>query len=130
MTIPAAPVNPWMKRSNIKIPILVVKASASDATTYIPRLNINGFFLPLISLRGPNISCPVARPIRHVVRLICTSDAVVLKSSATTGSAGRYMSIDIGPIAVNAPSSMTIQYLLSLLLFIYVFMSAAFFIIL
>src|SRR3569833_1880624 len=58
---------------------------------------------PHMSLTGPAMICPAARPTRHAVSVSCTSEAPAPRSWVSFGRAGRYMSIDSGPIALSAP---------------------------
>src|SRR5581483_10384442 len=48
-------------------------------------------------------SCPTARPRRYAESVCCTRAALTLKSVASVGSAGRYMSMASGPIAITSP---------------------------
>ena len=65
---------------------------------------ISGVRRPRTSLSGPAITCPTATPMRHAVRVSCTWPVRCSSSSpAMAGSAGRYMSIERGPIADSAP---------------------------
>ncbi|MNJ66146.1 hypothetical protein D3C77_621980 [compost metagenome] len=64
---------------------------------------MSGLRLPKTSLSGPAINCPSASPSRHAVRVNCAIDAVVFKSSASLGNAGRYISSERGPNADNEP---------------------------
>src|SRR3954454_13750421 len=59
------------------------------------------------SLNGPTTSWPSARPATHAVSVSCTCAALACKRAAISGNAGRYMSIDSGPIAFTAPSTTT-----------------------
>src|SRR5699024_2401288 len=69
----------------------------------------SGLLLPLISLNGPKTSWPPASPSRQAVKLNWASEAVVFRSTANSGSAGKYMSIDNGPNAVSDPNIRTIH---------------------
>ena len=62
---------------------------------------------PNASDSGPMTSWPSARPASVPVSVSCTAAAVVAKSSVIAGSAGRYMSMVNGPIAMSEPSSTT-----------------------
>ena len=61
---------------------------------------------PTLSLSGPTMSWPSAKPIIVPVRVSWIAAAVVWKSCCSTGNAGRYRSIVKGPSAVSAPSRM------------------------
>src|SRR5215207_1887363 len=52
-------------------------------------------------------SWPRARPVTHAVNVSCTTEALASNSCASSGNAGRYMSIDSGPIAITDPSTRT-----------------------
>src|SRR5512132_3476216 len=58
---------------------------------------------PRRSLSGPNSSCPSASPATQAVSVSWTADALVGSARAISGNAGRYMSIDSGPIALTDP---------------------------
>ena len=58
---------------------------------------------PSRSLSGPNTSCPSASPATHAVSVSWTDDALVSSARVISGNAGRYMSIDSGPIALTEP---------------------------
>src|SRR5678815_4990015 len=63
-----------------------------------------GFFLPKRSSNGPYNNCPKEIPIKKLDNESVTSATVVCKPLAMSGNAGRYMSIEKGPIAVSKPS--------------------------
>src|SRR3954452_18422934 len=60
---------------------------------------------PRRSLSGPNSSWPSASPATQAVSVSWTADALVFIARAISGNAGRYMSIDSGPIALTDPST-------------------------
>ena len=60
---------------------------------------INGSRRPKRSLSGPISNWPSARPATHAVNVSCTCEALASSPRAISGNAGRYMSIDSGPIA-------------------------------
>src|SRR4051812_27964600 len=60
---------------------------------------------PSRSLSGPKKSCPSASPATQAVSVSWTADALVFSARAISGNAGRYMSIDSGPIALTDPST-------------------------
>ena len=64
----------------------------------------NGFFLPNFSNRGPYTNCPTEMPIKKLDNDNITCSTDVYKLTAIAGNAGRYMSIENGPIAVSKPS--------------------------
>src|SRR3954452_20075231 len=68
---------------------------------------ISGSRRPIRSLSGPTTSWPSASPATHAVSVSCTCDAPEPSVRAIWGNAGRYMSIDNGPIALTAPSTTT-----------------------
>src|SRR5699024_8026544 len=96
-TTPAAAVKPCTKRAAINVVILGAKAQSTDASAKREVAINKGFLLPWPSLIGPMTTCPIARPRRHEVRLDCTIVALVPRSSAMPGNAGRYISILSGP---------------------------------
>jgi len=49
----------------------------------------------------------LAKPATQAVRVSCTCAALVCRSRAISGKAGRYMSIESGPIALTSPSTTT-----------------------
>src|SRR5690625_1886738 len=112
ITIPAAPVNPCTNRKNTNNQIFGLNAHKTDEIPYKINVNVNGLRRPCTSLNGPKTSCPAPKPIKQVVILNCASEAVVCISFATSGKAGKYMSIDNGPKAVNDPKINTISHLL------------------
>jgi hypothetical protein len=67
------------------------------------RPTYNGFFLPYLSNRGPYISCPKEMPIKKEERESITEDTGVFKSFAMVGKAGKYISIESGPMELNNP---------------------------
>src|SRR3954469_11957317 len=60
---------------------------------------------PSRSLSGPNSNWPSASPATQAVSVSWTADALVSSARAISGNAGRYMSIDSGPIALTDPST-------------------------
>ncbi len=65
---------------------------------------ISGVRRPSRSLSGPISNWPSASPATHAVSVSWTGDALVSqRSRAISGNAGRYMSIDSGPIALTEP---------------------------
>ena len=65
---------------------------------------MSGFFRPLMSLFGPIKICPIAKPISVAVKLNCTSDALVFSLLAISGRAGKYKSVQSGPMAAKQPN--------------------------
>ena len=68
---------------------------------------ISGTRRPKRSLSGPISSWPSASPVTHAVSVSWTTEALAPNSRASSGKAGRYMSIDSGPIAITDPSTIT-----------------------
>lgn len=64
-----------------------------------------GRLRPHLSLIGPTASCPSAMPVRQAVRVSWAVAAEVCSAPVTSGSAGRYMSMDSGGTAVSPPST-------------------------
>src|SRR5262245_50352348 len=78
-----------------------------------------GFFLPKRSSSGPYNNCPKEMPMKKLDNERVTSATLVCKPFAMSGNAGRYISIENGPIAVSKPSIvMSWNLLLLRLLFI------------
>ena len=50
---------------------------------------VSGVFRPNLSLIGPIISWPIARPAIEVVIVSCVAEILVLNHSVMAGSAGR-----------------------------------------
>jgi hypothetical protein len=68
---------------------------------------ISGARRPTASETGPISNWPSARPASVPVSVSWTAAAVVCRSSVMVGSAGRYMSMVSGPIAMRIPSTPT-----------------------
>ena len=56
---------------------------------------------PYLSLMGPRMNWPMARPAMPVVSPSCTVDTEQLKNFIISGSAGTYMSLTKEPKALN-----------------------------
>ena len=63
-----------------------------------------GFFLPKRSSNGPYNNCPKEIPIKKLDNESVTCATVVCRPLAMSGNAGRYISIENGPIAVSKPN--------------------------
>ena len=72
----------------------------------------------MLSLMGPNMSWPMARPAILDERPSCTMEADVPKYSAIDGRVGRYMSVTKGPKAVSIPRNMRMNILLFFSIFV------------
>src|SRR4051812_16841846 len=99
----------------MRILIFGAKTQSKEDTAYSPRAICSGLFLPLLSLIGPTNNCPTAIPNKQAVRLSCAAEEVVLSSFVRLGKAGRYISMDNGPMAVIEPKINASQSLLDVL---------------
>ncbi len=63
-----------------------------------------GFFLPKRSSNGPYNNCPAAIPMKKLDNDNVTCATVVCKPFAISGNAGKYISMEKGPIAERKPS--------------------------
>lgn len=70
---------------------------------------IRGSLRPHLSLKGPKISCPNAKPSIEKVKPICTIETLVLKKTCMEGKLGKYISVTNGPKAVNIPKKTKIN---------------------
>ena len=104
-TPPDAP-SPWMSRSATNIVILVENIQSAEDIANNTSVAMSGTFRPYLSLSGPMMSWPMARPSMLVVRPSCTCEVDALNDSVIDGSAGRYMSVTNGANAVSAASMM------------------------
>ena len=77
--------------------------SVAPIKTSIP-MN-SGFLRPHKSLSGPARICPSAIPSVVIVSVIWMRDVDTPKSACTSGSAGRYISVESGAIAVMIPKN-------------------------
>jgi hypothetical protein len=62
-----------------------------------------GFFLPNRSSNGPYNNCPAEIPIKKLDSDSVTRATVVCRFFAISGKAGKYISIEKGPMAVSIP---------------------------
>ena len=67
----------------------------------------SGRLRPYLSLMGPKMSWPSARPIMLNDKPICTIEIDVSKKSTIDGRLGRYMSVTKGPNADIKPKNMS-----------------------
>src|SRR5918999_5345428 len=104
ITIPPAPVKPWISRAITSTARLGVRAVATPASTQTAALTINGPRRPSRSESGPVTSCPNARPTRNVVKVSCTPLASVSRATAIAGNPGRYRSVANGASAASRAS--------------------------
>ena len=99
-TPPDAP-SPWMSRKATNIVILVENIQSAEDIANNTSVAMSGTFRPYLSLSGPMMSWPMARPSMLVVRPSCTCEVDALNDSVIDGSAGRYMSVTNGANAVR-----------------------------
>src|ERR1700689_1532654 len=78
-------------------------AQPTDASRYKNNPAYKGFFLPKRSSNGPYNNCPNEMPIKKLDSDKETCAIVVCRSKAIAGKAGRYMSIEKGPMAESKP---------------------------
>jgi hypothetical protein len=74
-----------------------------DATRYAHKPMYKGFFLPNLSSMGPYNNCPTEMPMKKLDKERVTCATVECRLSAIAGNAGRYISIENGPIAESNP---------------------------
>ena len=103
-TPPAAAPAPMSTRAIDSVPRVGARAANTLAATCRAVTASSGMRRPTLSLSGPTMSWPSAKPIMVPVRVSWIAAAEVWKSASSTGKAGRYRSIVNGPRAVNAPS--------------------------
>ncbi len=89
ITIPPEAAIPCNRRNASKRKTFGEMTHRTVETTKATRERRRSLFRPYLSLSGPTKSCPSASPSILIVRLICTSDGVVLKKSASDGNAGK-----------------------------------------
>ena len=109
ITIPLAPAKPAKKRKKRKRYIFCASTQPSVAPTKTSIPIRRGLRRPKRSLNGPARICPSAMPSVVIVSVICTNDVGTEKASCTSGSAGRYISVESGAIAVITPRNMVSQ---------------------
>jgi len=78
-------------------------AQPIEARRYILNPTYIGFFLPYLSSKGPYNNWPADIPIKKLESESITCDTDVCKVFAISGNAGRYISIEKGPMAVSRP---------------------------
>jgi hypothetical protein len=78
-------------------------AQATDEIAYIDNPRYKGVLRPYLSNKGPYNNCPKDIPIKKEDKESITEATVVFKPFAILGKAGKYMSIDKGPMADNKP---------------------------
>ena len=78
-------------------------AQPNAAIAYKPNPKYNGVFRPNLSNKGPYNNCPTEIPTKKEDKDNITLETLVCKPSAMFGNAGKYISIDKGPIAVKRP---------------------------
>jgi len=115
--MPAQPPNACKPRNIINEFTEVAKAQPIDATRYIERPTYIGLFRPNLSSSGPYNNCPAEIPIKKLDRDNITFATLVCRLLAMSGKAGKYMSMEKGPMAVSKPNMrMRKNFLLGLLL--------------
>src|SRR5690554_3680620 len=94
-------------RSTIKLSKLGAKAQATEVTTYNTKPKYNGGLRPKRSDAVPYSSWPINSPRKNDVSDSSTRFDSVEKLCAMSPKAGKYMSMDSGPNAVNSASTTT-----------------------
>jgi hypothetical protein len=79
----------------------IAVAHAIDEIIYKPKPKYKGVLRPYLSNNGPYNNCPKEIPTKKEDKDNITFATVVCKLFAILGNAGRYMSIDNGPIEVS-----------------------------
>lgn len=79
-------------------------AHAKEEIAYNAKPKYNGVLRPYLSNNGPYNNCPIEIPMKNEDKDNITEATVVFKPFAILGNAGRYISIDKGPIADKSPS--------------------------
>ena len=107
MTMAPAPARPCTNRNASSTTTLGASEHSTEAAAYVISAASNGTRRPKRSLSGPITNWPRARPVTHAVNVSCTTESLASNSRASSGNAGRYMSIDSGPIAITDPRTIT-----------------------
>ncbi len=107
ITVAEALKNPCAARSPMSIPIAGPTAHSTDMTTCSATPTSTGLRRPNRSDTGPMTSCPTAPPNIIAVIVSCAAVAEVCRSRATSGSDGRYMSVEKAGSAAMNPSIRT-----------------------
>jgi hypothetical protein len=81
----------------------MAEAHAKEDIAYKLNPKYKGVFRPNLSSNGPYNNCPTEMPMKKDDNDNITLETVVCSPLAILGKAGRYMSIDKGPIAVKRP---------------------------
>ena len=102
-TMPTHPPSAWKKRNIIKVSTDIAVAHANDEIAYNAKPKYKGVLRPYLSNNGPYNNCPTEIPIKKEDKDNITDATVVFKPFAILGNAGRYISIDNGPIEVSKP---------------------------
>ena len=105
ITTPPAPAMPCKNRDTTNSEMVCEKIHPSVESRNRIIAKSNGERRPYLSLRGPKINCPAAKPIILVVSPNCTMEDEVWKKSAIAGRVGKYISIIKGPKALNTPKN-------------------------
>ena len=105
ITTPPAPAMPCKNQDVTNCEMVCEKMHPTVASRNRIMARSNGGRRPHLSLKGPKINCPAAKPIMLVVSPNCTIEDEVWKKSAIAGKVGKYMSIIKGPKALNTPKN-------------------------
>ena len=93
------------RRMTISMLKLGARAQPTLATVKIAVENSSGVRRPKRSDSVPWVSCPMPRPKNHAASVICALPKGSPYSASMAGKAGRYMSVESGPMAERKPSS-------------------------
>ena len=102
-TIPTHPPNAWKNLKIIRVSTDIAVAQAIEEIVYKPKPKYKGVLRPYFSNNGPYNNCPNEIPTKKEDKDSITTATVVCKLLAMLGNAGKYISIDNGPIEVSKP---------------------------
>ena len=103
-TIPTQPPNAWKNLNRIKVSTDIAVAQANEEIAYKLKPKYKGILRPNLSNKGPYNNCPMDIPIKKEDKDNVTVATVVFNPVAIDGNAGKYISIDKGPIADIKPN--------------------------
>ena len=103
-TIPTQPPNAWKNLKRINISTETEVAQATEEIAYKLNPKYKGIFRPNLSSNGPYNNCPIEIPTKNEDNESVTFATEVSRAFAMDGKAGKYISIDKGPIADINPN--------------------------
>ena len=98
-TMPTQPPSAWKNLNNIKVSTDIAVAQVNEEIAYKLNPKYKGFFRPNRSNKGPYNNWPIEIPIKKEDNESVTVATEVFNPVAIEGNAGKYMSIDKGPMA-------------------------------